>query len=107
MLFHEEVLKLVRRELRKDAEAMLDLEDVFSAVRDVISKEALADAGDLGIAKKRKRRRKVQRTDASTGRLVTEEVEDEEEAPTSADGTAASGAAIPATTVLTREVAKA
>jgi hypothetical protein len=80
VLFHEDVLRDVRRLLRKDAEAMLDIEDVFKAVRDVISKEALADAGDLGITKRRKRRRRVQRTDAVTGETVTEEVE-EEEAP--------------------------
>jgi hypothetical protein len=79
VLFHEDVLRVVRRLLRKDAEAMLDIEDVFSAVRDVISKEALADAGDLGITKRRKRRRKVQRTDATTGQTVTEEVEVEDE----------------------------
>jgi predicted type IV restriction endonuclease len=78
VLFHEDVLRDVRRLLRKDAEAMLDIEDVFKAVRDVISKEALADAGDLGITKRRKRRRRVQRTDAVTGETVTEEVEEDE-----------------------------
>lgn len=81
VLFHEDVLREVRRLLRKDADAMLDLEDVFRAVRDVISNEALADAGDLGITKRRKRRRKVQRTDAATGQTVTEEVEVEDDAP--------------------------
>lgn len=79
VLFHEDVLKLVRRFLRKDAEAMLDIEDVFTAVRDVISKEALAEAGDLGIVRRRKRKKKVHRTDAATGQVVTEEVEVEEE----------------------------
>lgn len=74
VLFHEDVLRVVRRLLRKDAEAMLDIEDVFTAVRDVISKEALAEAGDLGITRRRKRRKKVQRTDAA-GQTVTEEVE--------------------------------
>lgn len=78
VLFHEEVLRVVRRLLRKDAEAMLDIEDVFTAVRDVISKEALAEAGDLGIVKRRKRRRKVARTDATTGETVTVEVEEDE-----------------------------
>ncbi|ABC80787.1 type I restriction enzyme HsdR N-terminal domain-containing protein [Anaeromyxobacter dehalogenans] len=78
VLFHEDVLRDVRRLLRKDAEAMLDLEDVFRAVRDIISKEALAEAGDLGITKRRKKRRKVQKTDAATGQTVTEEVDDDE-----------------------------
>jgi len=77
VLFHEDVLAVIRRELNRDAPARLDVEDVFKAVRDVLSKEALAEAGDLGIRKKRRRRRKVQRTDEATGATVTEEVEDE------------------------------
>ena len=80
VLFHEDVLKLVRRYLRKEADAMLELEDVFKAVRDIISKEALAEAGDLGIVRHRKRKKKVQRTDAATGQVVTEEVEVEDDA---------------------------
>jgi len=59
---------------------MLELEDVFKAVRDIISKEALAEAGDLGIVRHRKRKKKVQRTDAATGQVVTEEVEVEDDA---------------------------
>lgn len=81
VLFHEDVLRDVRRLLRKDADAMLDIDDVFKAVRDVISNEALAEAGDLGIVKRRKRRRKVQRTDTATGQTVTEEIEVDDEAP--------------------------
>lgn len=88
VLFHEDVLREVRRLLRKDADAMLELDDVFKAVRDVISNEALAEAGDLGITKRRKRRRKVQRTDAATGQTVTEEVEVEEDAPDVASSSA-------------------
>lgn len=78
VLFHEDVLAVIRRELNREAPARLDVEDVFKAVRDVLSKEALAEAGDLGIRKKRKRRRKVERTDAATGAVVTEEVEEDE-----------------------------
>jgi len=77
VLFHEDVLSIIRRELNREAPARLDMDDVFKAVRDVLSKESLADAGDLGIRKKRKRRRKVQRTDAATGAVVTEEVEED------------------------------
>jgi len=84
VLFHEDVLAVIRRELNRDAPARLDLEDVFAAVREVLSKEALADAGDLGIRKKRRRRRKVQRTDAATGTVVTEEVEEDEPDETTA-----------------------
>jgi hypothetical protein len=78
VLFHEDVLAVIRRELNREAPARLDVEDVFKAVRDVLSKEALAEAGDLGIRKKRKRRRKVERTDAATGTVVTEEVEEDD-----------------------------
>jgi hypothetical protein len=93
VLFHEDVLRVVRRLLRKDAEAMLDIEDVYTAVRDVISKEALAEAGDLGITKRRKRRRKVQRTDAATGETVTEEVEEDDDPEEGPPGVIASGIA--------------
>jgi hypothetical protein len=79
VLFHEDVLKLVRRALRKEAEAMLDLEDVYRAVRDIISKEALAEAGDLGIVRRRRRRKKVQQTDEATGKTVSVEVDEEED----------------------------
>jgi predicted type IV restriction endonuclease len=85
VLFHEDVLRLVRRALRKDADAMLEIDDVFRAVRDVISKAALAEAGDLGIVKRRKRRKKVQKADATTGKAVTEEVEVDEDLSTDAD----------------------
>jgi len=101
VLFHEDVLAVVRRELNRDAPARLDMEDVFKAVRDVLSKEALAEAGDLGIRKKRKRRRKVQRTDATTGAVVTEEVDedgpDDETTPAPLHATATPADAPPAT----------
>jgi predicted type IV restriction endonuclease len=104
VLFHEDVLAVIRRELNRDAPARLDVEDVFKAVRDVLSKEALAEAGELGIRKKRKRRRKVQRTDAATGVVVTEEVEEEvlEDAPA-----AAADAGLAAEPIPTQRVAKA
>jgi hypothetical protein len=100
VLFHEDVLAVIRRELNRDAPARLDIDDVFKAVRDVLSNESLAEAGDLGIRKKRKRRREVQRTDAATGAVVTEEVEDEgpcDDAPGSPDQAMASPAAPPPT----------
>lgn len=82
VLFSEAVLGSIRRELNRDAPARLEIEDVFKAVRDVLSKEALAEGGDLSIRKKRKRRRKVVKTDPATGQTTTEEVEeDEPEAP--------------------------
>lgn len=80
VLFHEDVLAVIRRELNRAAPARLDMQDVFNAVRDTLSKEALADAGELGVTKRRKRRRKVQRTDVTTGQTVTEEVDEEDAA---------------------------
>jgi hypothetical protein len=78
-LFSEETLTVIRRELNRNAPARLDLEDVFKAVRDALSKEALLEAGDIGMTKRRKKRRKVMKTDISTGQTVTEEIEVEEE----------------------------
>jgi hypothetical protein len=87
-LFNADVLSVIRRELNREAPARLDMQDVFNAVRDTLSKEALAAAGDLGITKRKKRRRKVHRTDAATGETVVEEIEEDV-----ADGDAADAAA--------------
>jgi hypothetical protein len=90
VLFSESVLGSIRRELNRDAPARLELEDVFKAVRDVLSKEALAEGGDLSIRKKRKRRRKLTKTDPTTGATTTEEIdEDEPDAEASAPAAAA------------------
>jgi hypothetical protein len=80
-LFNQDVLLVIRRELNRNAPARLDVQDVFNAIRDVLSKEALLDAGDITIKKSRKRRRRVTRTktDDKTGQVVTEEVEEEVE----------------------------
>lgn len=80
----EDVLTVIRRELNRNAPARLDMEDVFNAVRDALSKEALLEAGDITMKKKRKKRRKITKTDAVTGQTVTEEIEveiDESEPP--------------------------
>jgi len=85
VLFTQDVLTTIRRELNRNAPARLELQDVFDAIRDVLSKEALLEAGEIGItkARKRRRRRKVTHTDAATGQTVTEEIE--EEVPDSED----------------------
>ncbi len=77
--FTQDVLTTIRRELNRNAPARLDVQDVFNAIRDVLSKEALLEAGDISITKTRKRRRRVTktRTDATTGATVTEEVEED------------------------------
>lgn len=77
VLFTQDVLTAIRRELNRNASARLEIQDVFAAVRDALSKEALLEAGDIGITKRRKRRRKVTRTNA-TGQIVTEEIEEDE-----------------------------
>jgi hypothetical protein len=56
-LFCEGTLAALRRELRRTAGFMLTIEDVFDAVRDVLSKEALMAAGDIRLPRKKKRRK--------------------------------------------------
>jgi hypothetical protein len=79
VLLNQDVLTVIRRELNRDAPARLDIEDVFNAIRDVLSKEALLEAGDISITKRRRRRRRrrVTQTDAETGQTVTKEVEED------------------------------
>lgn len=57
VLLREDVLKYIRRELRREAGLMPELKDVFAAVRDALSKEALAEAGELGSSLVRKKRK--------------------------------------------------
>lgn len=82
-LFDHDVLTVVRRELNRVAPARLEMEDVFKAIRDVLSKDALMSAGEITFKKRRRRKRKVTRTDQSTGQTVTEEIE--EDAPDDAE----------------------
>lgn len=55
-LFSEPVLTVVRRELNRVSEFRLDIEDVFSAIKEVITKDALIEAGDIGFKKRRPRK---------------------------------------------------
>jgi hypothetical protein len=80
VLFCEEVLTAIRRELNRNAPARLEMEDVFNAVRDTLSKEALLEAGDIGMRKRRKKRRKTTKTDADMTRTEGLEEPDESEA---------------------------
>jgi hypothetical protein len=79
-LLSEPVLTVIRRELNREAPARLDVQDVFNAVRDAMSKEALAEAGDLSPRKKRRKRRKIQRKDPVTGEVTEGEEEVDEDA---------------------------
>jgi hypothetical protein len=56
-------LTTLRRELNRQADARLDLDDVFESVKAVVSKDALMEAGDLVISKKRRKKRKVRATE--------------------------------------------
>ncbi len=48
---------MLRRELNREAEIRLDMEDVFQAVREVLSKEAIMLAGEITLKKRRKKRK--------------------------------------------------
>lgn len=75
-LFSEVVLISIRRELNRKSEVRVDIQDVFDAIKNVISKDALLEAGEINIKKKRRKRKKA-KTD-STGNIIgTEEVEEE------------------------------
>lgn len=65
VLVSEPVLTVIRRELNRVCEFRLDIEDVFNAIKDVLSKDSLMEAGDL-CYKKRKKRRRQSKTDKST-----------------------------------------
>jgi predicted type IV restriction endonuclease len=98
-LLAEPVLTVIRRELNREAPARLDVQDVFNAVRDTLSKEALAEAGDLGPRKKRRKRRKIQHKDPVTGEVTEREEEvDEDVGDTVGDNSSlpSSGARAPA-----------
>ena len=57
-LFSQEVLSVLRRELNRQATARLDLDDVFDSVKVVVSKDALLEAGDIAMSKKKRKKRK-------------------------------------------------
>ncbi|MCE5278889.1 MAG: type I restriction enzyme HsdR N-terminal domain-containing protein [Planctomycetaceae bacterium] len=77
VLFSEPVLSIIRRELNRNAEARLEMTDVFAGVKEVLSRDALLSAGDIALTKKRKKRRKVRKVDTATGQAVEVEVEEE------------------------------
>lgn len=56
VLFHESVLRNIRREIRRDTGRLIDIEDLAKAVRNMLSPEAREEIGRVRI---RKRRRKA------------------------------------------------
>jgi hypothetical protein len=63
VLFSYPVLMRIRTELNRDAPARLDLEDVFAAVRDVLSKEALIESGEISMPRKKKRKKRISKSE--------------------------------------------
>ena len=63
MLLGEEMLMKLRQELNRKASIRLDLTAVFEAVRDVLSQEALASAGDIVAPSKRKHKRRQRKNE--------------------------------------------
>jgi predicted type IV restriction endonuclease len=57
-LFSTEVLTALRRELNRQADARLDIEDVFESVKAVVTKDSLMDAGDLALSKRKRKKRR-------------------------------------------------
>jgi hypothetical protein len=80
VLFCERVLTVIRLKLKPNASTRLEMEDVFNAVRDALSKEALLEAGAISMPKKKKKKKKVTKT-AVAGQTVTK---GEDEAPVQA-----------------------
>jgi predicted type IV restriction endonuclease len=63
LLLDEEMLMKLRQELNRKAPTRLDLTTVFEAVRDVLSQEALASAGDIVPPARKKHRRRQRKTE--------------------------------------------
>ncbi len=77
-LFHENVLRLVRREIRREEGLLIDSEDLAAAVHRMLSPEAREEVGPLRIRKRRARAtdRRKQRS-AAAGEERTGEAADE------------------------------
>lgn len=78
LLLDEVVLIKLRQELNRKAPSRLDLTAVFVAVRDVLSQEAIATAGDIVAPARKKHRRKQRRTE---GGLELDALQDIPEPP--------------------------
>ena len=57
-LFHENVLRVLRRKIRRQCDVMIDPEDLAVAVHDMFSAEAREEIGPVRVRKKRKVTRK-------------------------------------------------
>lgn len=75
-LFTENVLTVIRRELNRNGEVRLDFSDIIASIKDVLSKDAIMVAGDIGF-KKRKKRKKRSKTENTIDITETEDTSDE------------------------------
>ena len=57
-LFTEDVLTVIRRKLNKSGEVRLDFEDIIASIKDVLSKDAIMAAGDIGFKKSKKKKKR-------------------------------------------------
>jgi predicted type IV restriction endonuclease len=74
LLLNEEVLLKLRQQLNRKAPTRLDLTTVFEAVRDVLSQEALASAGDIVAPARKRHRHKQHREDDANGEETPNQV---------------------------------
>jgi hypothetical protein len=70
-LFTEDVLMVIRRELNRIGEVRLDILDVVEAIKEVLSKDALMAAGDIGYKKRRRRKKRI-KTDGTVENIEFE-----------------------------------
>lgn len=99
VLFSEPVLREVRKELRRNTSVMLEIKDVFSAIKDLLSKDALLEAGEISLPRRKRRRRKIKQTDAS-GQVHEVEVEEDDDEMESAANLNKNGDTTPKATAI-------
>ena len=63
-IFSENVLRLLRREIRRDTGLLIDPEDLAKALHDLLSQEAREQIGPMRIRKKRKTPKRSNRDSA-------------------------------------------
>jgi len=81
VLFSESVLRLIRREIRRDTGLLIDPEDLAKSLHDMLCKEALEQIGPLRIRKRRRITRKSSKEEGPEAlpaeTLVIEDVDKE------------------------------
>jgi len=58
-LFSHDVITVLRRELNRQADGRLDIDDVVESVKAIVTKDSLMDAGDIVLSKKKRKKRKA------------------------------------------------